>query len=120
MIVSQSLTAGIKAVTVVGSFAGVGNHTKPFYENKGVVYTENDWLPLTEEDCEAMNGSGWVWGREHEHPLTFSNPMAPVMWYCASKKFAELAAYETQKRVGAKYSLATVLPPREPFLGLRR
>jgi Fe-S-cluster containining protein len=25
---------------------------KPFAEQKGRVYTEDDWLPQTEEDCE--------------------------------------------------------------------
>lgn len=39
--------------------------------------------------------------------------MAPVMWYCASKKFAEIAAFETQKRVSAKYTLAAINPPSE-------
>jgi hypothetical protein len=42
--------------------------------------------------------------------LTYS-PMAASMWYCASKKYAEIAAFETQKRVGAKYTLAAINPP---------
>jgi len=37
--------------------------------------------------------------------------MAASMWYCASKKYAEIAAFETQKRVGAKYTLAAINPP---------
>jgi hypothetical protein len=35
----------------------------------------------------------------------------PQMWYCTSKKYAEIAAFETQKRVRASYSLASLNPP---------
>lgn len=39
--------------------------------------------------------------------------MAAPLWYCGSKKYAEIAAYETQKRTSAKYTLASINPPSE-------
>jgi hypothetical protein len=41
----------------VSSFAAVGDFSKPFYEQKGKVYTEDDWLSWTEEDCEKVDPS---------------------------------------------------------------
>jgi hypothetical protein len=43
---------GVKNCAIVSSFAAVGDCVKPFAEQKGRVYTEDDWLPQTEEDCE--------------------------------------------------------------------
>jgi len=48
---SHSLV-GVKNCAIVSSFAAVGDCVKPFAEQKGRVYTEDDWLPQTEEDCE--------------------------------------------------------------------
>jgi hypothetical protein len=45
------------------------------------------------------------------------SPMAASLWYCASKKYAEIAAFETQKRVKAKYTLAAINPPSTPTSG---
>lgn len=87
----------VKNCAIISSFAAVGDCLKPYSEQKGRVYTENDWLPQTEKDCEEAEKN--------------NHPMAPVMWYCASKKFAEIAAFETQKRVSAKYTLAAINPP---------
>jgi hypothetical protein len=38
-----------------------------------------------------------------------------MMWYPASKKFAELAAFEVQKKTGNTFTLGTVCPPRKSF-----
>lgn len=43
---------GIKNCAIISSFAAVGDCLKPFNEQKGRVYTEDDWLPQTEKDCE--------------------------------------------------------------------
>ena len=37
--------------------------------------------------------------------------MVRGLWYCASKKYAELAGVETHKKLGASFSLATLNPP---------
>lgn len=85
---------------------------KPFAEQKGRVYTEDDWLPQTEEDCEkAEKDEKYVEFYHHFYTTLTSSPMAASLWYCASKKYAEIAAFETQKRVGAKYTLAAINPP---------
>jgi hypothetical protein len=85
---------------------------KPFAEQKGRVYTEDDWLPQTEEDCEkAEKDEKYVQTHLRVRMILTYSPMAASMWYCASKKYAEIAAFETQKRVGAKYTLAAINPP---------
>jgi hypothetical protein len=44
--------------------------------------------------------------------LTCSDdPMAAVQWYCISKKYAELAARDVQKRLNPGYSVSTINPP---------
>ena len=44
------------------------------------------------------------------------DPMAAVQWYCISKKYAELAARDVQKRLNPGYSVSTVNPPgKSPF-----
>lgn len=42
--------------------------------------------------------------------------MAAVQWYCISKKYAELAARDVQKRLNPGYSVSTVNPPGESCL----
>ena len=85
---------------------------KPFAEQKGRVYTEDDWLPQTEADCEKAEKDEKYVHFLHPSNMTLTcSPMAASMWYCASKKYAEIAAFETQKRVGAKYTLAAINPP---------
>jgi hypothetical protein len=46
------LTTGVKGCAIVSSFAAVGDCMKPYSEQVGRVYTEDDWLPQTEKDCE--------------------------------------------------------------------
>jgi hypothetical protein len=42
-------------VAVVSSFAAIGDFSTPPTEQDGKVYTEKDWLPMTEEECEKMD-----------------------------------------------------------------
>lgn len=51
--------------------------------------------------------------RPNDVDETADTTSAAQMWYCTSKKYAELAAFETQKRVGASYSLAAINPPSQ-------
>jgi len=84
----------VKGAAIVSSFAAVGDFSTPFYKQDGRVYSEDDWLAWTDEDCEKADEKN-----------------GPQMWYCTSKKYAEIAAFDTQKRVGASYSLAAINPP---------
>jgi hypothetical protein len=42
----------VKAIAIVSSFAAIGNFGLPPTAQEGTVYTEADWLPWTDEDCE--------------------------------------------------------------------
>jgi hypothetical protein len=42
----------VKAIAVLSSFAAIGNFKTPAPEQDGKVYTEADWNPVTEEDCD--------------------------------------------------------------------
>jgi hypothetical protein len=44
----------IKNVVVTSSFAAIGNFTIPPTEQSEKVYTEEDWNPVTQEDCKKM------------------------------------------------------------------
>ena len=46
----------VKAVSIVSSFAAIGDFSKPASEQVGKVFNENDWLPVTAEDCEKLSG----------------------------------------------------------------
>ncbi|PLW42591.1 hypothetical protein PCASD_05263 [Puccinia coronata f. sp. avenae] len=80
----------IKAVVVTSSFVSVVDHTVPPEKQGGKVYSGSDWLPITYESAEASNNS--------------------ALWYCASKKLAEEAAWKI-KNEGAPWTLATICPP---------
>lgn len=49
--------SGVKNCAIISSFAAVGDCMKPYSEQKGRVYTEDDWLPQTEKDCEDAEKS---------------------------------------------------------------
>ena len=51
------LTADIKAVSIVSSFAAVMDIDRPFYEIDK-TYTEADWLPVSEEVAENAQDDG--------------------------------------------------------------
>ncbi|OAV86218.1 hypothetical protein PTTG_02747 [Puccinia triticina 1-1 BBBD Race 1] len=80
----------IKAVVVTSSFVSVVDHTEPPEKQGGRVYSEADWLPITYEAADASTDSS--------------------LWYCASKKLAEEAAWRV-KEAGAPWNLATICPP---------
>lgn len=44
----------VKHVVVTSSFASVGDFSKPATEQAGKVYTEKDWNPITEKECEEL------------------------------------------------------------------
>ena len=46
----------IKSVSIVSSFAAIGDFSRPASEQVGMVYNENDWLQVTTEDCEKISG----------------------------------------------------------------
>jgi hypothetical protein len=46
---------GVKAVSLISSFAAIGDCMKPATEQDGKVYTEADWLPQSEQDCEKTD-----------------------------------------------------------------
>jgi hypothetical protein len=45
---------GVKAIGVVSSFAAIGDFSTPADQQDGKVYTENDWLPWTDEYAETI------------------------------------------------------------------
>lgn len=78
----------VKRVVVTSSFAAIIDMSKG--SAPGYVYTEKDWNPCTYE--EAKNGPG---------------PVA----YCASKAFAEHAAFDFVKDKKPNFDVATINPP---------
>ncbi|KAJ9125380.1 hypothetical protein QFC22_000340 [Naganishia vaughanmartiniae] len=84
----------IKHVVVTSSFASIGDFSKPATEQAGKTYTEEDWNPLTNDYCESLKAD---------------DPTAGGTWYTASKKFAELAAWDIAKK--ASFKLSTICPP---------
>lgn len=45
--------SSIKAVSLMSSFASIGDFSSPPEKQKDRTYTEKDWSPLTEEQCEG-------------------------------------------------------------------
>ncbi|KAF2637294.1 NAD(P)-binding protein [Massarina eburnea CBS 473.64] len=87
----QRVTVGsVKRVVLTSSFATVGAFGQVDETNK--VYTEADWNPLTLDKAEANDDDAGL-------------------AYLASKKFAELAAWEVQKREGVRWDLVVLNPP---------
>jgi hypothetical protein len=50
-----SLLSAVKAVSVVSSFAAIGDFSKSPQEQADRVYTEDDWLPTTAKEMEALS-----------------------------------------------------------------
>ncbi|CAD6569534.1 MAG: methylglyoxal reductase (NADPH-dependent) gre2 [Alectoria sarmentosa] len=78
----------VKRVVVTSSFAAIGDPMKG--ARPGYTYSEKDWNPVTYD--EAKNGPG-------------------VIAYCASKTFAEKAAYDFVKDKKPNFDIATICPP---------
>ena len=78
----------IERVVITSSFAAVFDPAKG--DRPGYTYTEADWNPVTYD--AAVSGHGAV-------------------AYCASKTFAEKAAFDFVERENPNFSIATLCPP---------
>ncbi|KAF1958442.1 NAD(P)-binding protein [Byssothecium circinans] len=87
--ISRITPSSVKRVILTSSIATIGAFGLVDERNK--VYTEDDWNPVTLEQAEK---SGEIF-----------------LAYLASKKFAELAAWEEQKRDGVNWDLVVFNPP---------
>ncbi|KAJ5806288.1 NAD(P)-binding protein [Penicillium pulvis] len=78
----------ITRIVITSSFAAVANLSKGLWPEH--TYTENDWNPITYEEAKVADG---------------------VSAYCASKAFAEKAAWDLLEKEKPHFSLATICPP---------
>ena len=78
----------VKRVVITSSFASIIDMSKG--ARPGYTYSEKDWNPVTYE--EAKTGDGHV-------------------AYCASKTFAEKAAWESVEKEKPNFTLSTINPP---------
>ncbi|KAE8259851.1 hypothetical protein A4X13_0g736 [Tilletia indica] len=86
-------TGTVRNIVVTSSFASVLSMDDglPFAEPAPRTYTEKDWNRATYEDAIKSDVPGFA--------------------YCASKKFAEQAAYDVVKESGSSIKVATLCPP---------
>ncbi|KAF2091590.1 putative cinnamoyl-CoA reductase [Saccharata proteae CBS 121410] len=84
----QAHNPDVKRVVITSSFASIIDLDKGF--RPGHVYTEADWNPVTWD--AAATGPG---------------PVA----YCASKTFAEKAAFEFVEKNKPNFTISTICPP---------
>jgi len=77
----------VKSVVITSSFASILDPSKGVAP--GITYSEADWNPITLEQA----------------------PLNPTSGYRASKKFAELAAWEFVEKEKPSFTLATMNPP---------
>ncbi|KAB8300161.1 hypothetical protein EYC80_000388 [Monilinia laxa] len=87
---------GVKRVVITSSCAAIVNFAGEYVSNPQRVYTEKDWNPTTWES--ALHG-------------TQNNA------YQASKKFAELAAWEFVEKEKPNFDLVTLTPPMVIYNG---
>ncbi|KAI9717258.1 MAG: hypothetical protein M1812_004785 [Candelaria pacifica] len=78
----------VRRVVITSSFASIINMEKGAWP--GHTYTEADWNPVTLETAKSADGS---------------------TAYCASKTFAEKAAFEFVERHHPMFSVSTICPP---------
>jgi len=78
----------VKRVVITSSFASIVSMAEG--QRPGYTYTEADWNPVTWE--EAKTGPGGV-------------------AYCASKTFAEKAAFDFVKEKAPNFTVSTICPP---------
>lgn len=84
----QTHNPSIKRVVITSSFASIVNISKANWP--GHTYTEADWNPVTYETALSADG-----------------PTA----YCASKTFAEKAAFDFVDKKHPNFAISTVCPP---------
>jgi len=80
----------VKRVVITSSFAAIVDLSKG--PRPGYTYTEKDWNPVTYADaCKKEADGGTA--------------------YCASKTFAERAAYEFVEKNAPNFTVSSILPP---------
>ncbi|OCF40449.1 hypothetical protein I317_05752 [Kwoniella heveanensis CBS 569] len=89
-------TTSIKAVTLMSSLAAMFD---PAPANGGwnKIYDESDWFPYDEEYVKAIDAS--------------TNPFAPVLWYCAAKKYLEFAVNRWVEDEKPAWPVSIICPP---------
>jgi len=86
----QKYAPNVKRVVITSSFASILDLSKGNWP--GHVYTEADWNPITYAEAAAKETPG---------------PVA----YCASKTFAERAAFEFVEKNKPNFTVSTICPP---------
>ncbi|EIW73384.1 hypothetical protein TREMEDRAFT_24957 [Tremella mesenterica DSM 1558] len=105
----------VKAVVMTSTYGAVGDHRKHPTAQAGKLVNEENWNPCTIEELEKMSSEN------SEGNGAF---LAGYLYYMGAKKYAELAAWEIQKK--AKWSLATMCctmiwgPPIQPLSSLSK
>lgn len=80
----------VKRVVLTSSFAAIDDLSKG--GRPGYTYTEKDWNPVTYAEASSPSTSGGV-------------------AYCASKTFAERAAFDFVKKHKPNFSVTSICPP---------
>ena len=86
----QKHNPNVKRVVITSSFASIVDMDKGARE--GYTYTEKDWNPVTYETAANKDTNGAV-------------------AYCASKTFAERAAYDYVEKNKPNFSVSSICPP---------
>ena len=84
----QSYAPQVKRVVITSSFASIIDTS--LGDRPGYTYSEKDWNPITYDQAKVADGS---------------------TAYCASKAFAERAAWDFVEEKKPNFSLATICPP---------
>jgi nucleoside-diphosphate-sugar epimerase len=86
----QKNNPNVKRVVITSSFASIVDMDKG--ARSGYTYTEKDWNPVTYETASNKDTDGGV-------------------AYCASKTFAERAAYDFVEKNKPNFSVSSICPP---------
>ena len=78
----------VKRIVITSSFAAIADPTQGL--RPGYTYSEKDWNPVTYEQAKSGDGS---------------------TAYCASKTFAEKAAWDFVENHKPRFDIATICPP---------
>ena len=84
----QTYAPQVKRIVITSSFASIVDLT--LGNRPGYTYSEADWNPVTYDEAKTADGH---------------------VAYCASKAFAERAAWDFVKEKKPNFSLATICPP---------
>ncbi|TVY69037.1 Ketoreductase [Lachnellula suecica] len=86
----QKYAPNVKRVVITSSFASIVDNSQGL--RPGYIYSEKDWNPTTYEEAAKKETSGSV-------------------SYCASKTFAEKAAFEFVEKNKPNFAITTLCPP---------